>query len=207
MIDCMCASKGGAEVPKKRQGQHKQKEQQEKRPATPAFLLELPLVVDAGQAARLRAHLEAARQLYNAILSQGQKRLRRMRSDPAWQEARALPRSQKAERAAAFSALRKAHGFTEAALHEAVKGLRVGWIAEHIEAVLAQTLATRAYRALNRVCLGKAKRVRFKSRGRGLSSIENWQGHRWGRSWSLDPGLLSSGRGGEPGGVLRRTGS
>jgi hypothetical protein len=39
--------------------------------------------------------------------------------------------------------------------------------------VLAQTLATRAYQALNRVCLGKAKRVRFKSRGRGLASIEN----------------------------------
>jgi hypothetical protein len=39
--------------------------------------------------------------------------------------------------------------------------------------VLAQTLASRAYRALNRVCLGKAKRVRFKSKSRGLSSIEN----------------------------------
>jgi hypothetical protein len=99
--------------------------------------------------------------------------------------ARALPRTHKAERAAAFSALRKAYGFTEAALHEAVKGLRVGWIAEHLEAVLAQTLATRAYRALNRVpgrglprpwdlrCLGQARRVRFKSRGRGFSSIEN----------------------------------
>jgi hypothetical protein len=115
----------------------------------------------------------AARQLYNAILSQGQRRLRRMRADAAWQEARTIPRTQKAERAAAFSALRKTYGFTEAALHEAVKGLRVGWIAEHIEAVLAQTLASRAYRALNRVCLGKAKRVRFKSRGRGFPSIEN----------------------------------
>ena len=39
--------------------------------------------------------------------------------------------------------------------------------------MLAQTLATRAYRALNRVCVGEARRVRFKSRGRGLSSIEN----------------------------------
>ena len=39
--------------------------------------------------------------------------------------------------------------------------------------MLAQTLASRAYQALNRVCLGKARRVRFKSRGRGLSSIEN----------------------------------
>ena len=41
------------------------------------------------------------------------------------------------------------------------------------DAVLAQTLASRAYRALNRVCLGKAHRVRFKSKSRGLDSIEN----------------------------------
>ncbi|GHO68157.1 hypothetical protein KSC_070490 [Ktedonobacter sp. SOSP1-52] len=160
-------------MPGQRQRQQKPKHPKEKRPATPTFLLELPLVVDPGQATRLRAHLEAARQLYNAILSQGQKCLRRMRADAAWQAARYLPRTQKTERAVAFSALRKQYGFTEAALHEAVKGLRVGWIAEHIDAVLAQTLATRAYRALNRVCLGQAKRVRFKSRGRGFSSIEN----------------------------------
>ncbi|GHO51374.1 AAA family ATPase [Ktedonospora formicarum] len=140
---------------------------------TPTFLLELPLVVNAGQAKRVRAHLEAARQLSNAILSLGQRRLRRMRADPAWQEARSISRAHKAQRAAAFSTLRTAHGFTEAALHQAVKGLRVGWIAEHIDAVLAQTLASRAYRALNRVCLGKARRVRFKSRGRGFCSIEN----------------------------------
>jgi len=50
---------------------------------TPTFLLELPLQVNAGQAARLRAHLEAGRQFYNAVLSVGLKRLRAMRSDPA----------------------------------------------------------------------------------------------------------------------------
>ena len=160
-------------MPKTCQGPRKQKKRREKRPATPTFLLELLLVVDAGQASRLRAHLEAASPLYNAILSYGQQRLRRMRSDPTWHVARTIPRTQKAERAAVFSTLRTTYGFTEAALHEAVKGLRVGWIAEHIEAVLAQTLAIRAYRALNRVCLGKARRVRFKSRGRGFSSIEN----------------------------------
>ena len=54
-----------------------------------------------------------------------------------------------------------------------MKGLNCAWIAKHVDAVLAQTLATRAYRALNRVCLGQARRVRFKSRGRGLSSVEN----------------------------------
>ena len=127
---------------------------------TPTFLLELPLQVTPGQAKRLRAHLEAARQLYNAVLSEGQWRLRRMRADPAWQAARAIPRIHKQERKRAFGALRGQYGFSDYALHEAVKGLNCTWIADHIDAVLAQTLATRAYRALNRVCLGQARRVR-----------------------------------------------
>ena len=58
-----------------------------KRSKTPTFLLELPLAVDAGQAKRLRAHFEAARCLYNALLGEAMKRLRAMRADPAWQEA------------------------------------------------------------------------------------------------------------------------
>jgi hypothetical protein len=148
--------------------EHKQRRQQ-----TPTFLLELPLAVNAGQAKRIRGHLEAGRQFYNAVLSAGQQRLRRMRADPAWQDARAIPRTQKQERRAAFSALRERHGFSEYAFHELARELRVSWIAEHLDAVLAQTLASRAYHALNRVCVGAAGRVRFKSRGRGLGSIEN----------------------------------
>jgi hypothetical protein len=140
---------------------------------TPTFLLELPLVVEAGQAARQRAHLEAGRQFYNAVLSAGQRRLRQMRADPAWREARAIPRTHTQERKAAFSLLRERYGFSEYAFHDLARELRVSWLAEHLDAVLAQTLATRAYRALNRVCVGQARRVRFKSRGRGLSSIEN----------------------------------
>jgi hypothetical protein len=140
---------------------------------TPTFLLELPLAVEAGQAARLRAHLEAGRQFYNAMLCAGQRRLRQMRADPAWQAARVIPRTHKQERRAAFAALRERYGFSEYAFHDLAKALRVSWLADHLDAVLAQTLASRAYRALNRVCLGEARRVRFKSRGRGLASIEN----------------------------------
>ena len=153
--------------------QTREKREKGPRRKTPTFLLELPLVVNEGQAKRLRAHLEAARALYNAVLSEGQRRLRQMRADPAWQAARTIPRSRKPERQAAFSQLRQAHGFSEYALHDYAKRARVSWIAEHLDAVLAQTLATRAYQALNRVCVGEARRVRFKSRGRGLSSIEN----------------------------------
>src|ERR1051326_7267624 len=138
------------------------------RKKTPTFLLELPLQVTPGQAKRVRAHLEAARQLYNALLSEVQRRLRRMRADAAWQAARAIPRSQKLERQRAFRALRQQHSFSEYALHDAARGLNCAWIAEHVDAVLAQTLATRAYRPLNRTCRGRARRVRFRSRSRGI---------------------------------------
>ena len=148
-------------------------EQEKKRKQTPTFLLELPLAVSVGQAARVRAHLEAGRQFYNAVLSEGHSRLRQMRADPAWQQARAIPRTKKQERNAAFIRLRERYGFSEYGLHQAGKALRVSWLAEHLDAVLAQTLATRAYQALNRVCLGQGRRVRFRSRRRGLSSIEN----------------------------------
>src|ERR1051326_8661569 len=77
------------------------------------------------------------------------------------------------ERKRAFGTLRQQYGFSEYALHDAVKGLNCAWIADHVDAVLAQTLATRAYRALNRVCLGQARRVRFRSRSQGIGSLEN----------------------------------
>ncbi len=149
-----------------------------KKSTTPTFLLELPLVVDAGQAKRHRAHFEAARCLYNALLGEALKRLRAMRADPAWQEARAIPRAQKQERKAAFSRLRQAYGFSEYALHEFAKEANCSWIADHIDSMLEQTLATRAYQAVNRICRGLAKHVRFKSKGRGLDSVEN----KWNRS-------------------------
>jgi|SRR5947209_5718040 len=139
---------------------------------SPTFLLELPLAVDSGQARRLRAHFEAARCLYNALLGEALTRLRRMRADPQWQEARAIPRTHKQERATAFARLRHSYGFSAYALHTVAKDANCAWIADHIDAVTAQTLATRAYRAVNRLCLGKATHVRFRSRGRGLDSVE-----------------------------------
>src|SRR5260370_11289253 len=167
------------------------------RAKTTTFLLELPLRVDAGQASRLHAHLEVARTFYNAILGEANKRLRLMRADPAWQEARDLPRSLKQERSRAFALLRHQYGFSEYALHGYAKKVRsCSWIADHLDSTLAQTLATRAFQAVNRVCLGKAKKVRFRSRGRGIDSVEgkrNDTGLRF---------LLQEGAGGNAGWVL-----
>src|SRR6266404_7438537 len=104
--------------------EHTEKEPRRK---TPTFLLELPLQVDAGQAKRIRGHLEAGRAFYNAVLSEGQRRLRQMRADAPWQAARAIPRTHKQERQAAFSALREQYGFSEYALHAYAKQVRVSW--------------------------------------------------------------------------------
>jgi hypothetical protein len=144
-----------------------------KKSKTPTFQVELQLMVNPEQARRLRAHFEAARVLYNALLGEALARLHRMRADPAWQTACALPRTQKRERAAAFTSLREHYRFSEFALHAFAQVANCVWIADHIDSTLAQTLATRAYQAVNRVCLGKAKKVRFRSKGRGLDSVEN----------------------------------
>ncbi|HEX4208619.1 MAG TPA: transposase, partial [Ktedonobacteraceae bacterium] len=102
-----------------------------KRAQTPSVLIELPLKLDWSQERHLRAHLEAARCLYNALLSEANKRLRCMRNDPAWTQARAIPHSKKQERAQAFSALRKKYRFSEYKLHEYAKLARISWIVDH----------------------------------------------------------------------------
>src|SRR5258708_29104388 len=94
---------------------------------TPTFLLELPLVADAGQAAHLGGHLEVGRQFYNAMLSAGQQRLRRMKADPAWQAARAIPRTHKLERRAALAAPRGPYAFPRDALPNLPPRLRGAW--------------------------------------------------------------------------------
>ncbi len=88
-----------------------------KRSKTPTFLLELPLRVDSQQAKHLRAHFEAARCLYNALLGEAMKRLKQMRADERWQQARSIPKVHKQERSALFSELRQEYGFSEYALH------------------------------------------------------------------------------------------
>jgi len=158
-----------------------------KRAKTPTFLIELPLRVDWSQQSRLRAHLETARCLYNALLGEANKRLHQMCHDPAWASAGAIPATSKQERAQAYSHLRKKHHFSEYELHEYAKGARRSWIADHIDSTMAQTLASRAYQAVNRVCVGKARRVRFRSKGRGIDSVEGKRND-VGLRFVLDPG-------------------
>lgn len=143
-----------------------------KKSTSPTFLLEVPLQVTSQQAKHLQGHFEAARQLYNALLGEALQRLNTMRNDARYDVARTLPKG--IERNGLFSSLRKEYGFSEYAIHAYACQIRVSWIREHIDINTAQTLASRAYQAVNKVCIKKAKKVRFKSKGRGIDSVEGY---------------------------------
>lgn len=147
---------------------------------TPSFVCEVPLRVDRAQERVLLARLEAARQVYNACLGEARKRVRLVRESNAFQHARTLPRDDPA-RNACFRAARAQHGFGEYASHTYAQQFGHAWLGEHLDSLVIQTLASRAYRAANRLLLGQARRVRFKGRHQ-LDTVEgktNTSGLRW----------------------------
>jgi putative transposase len=147
---------------------------------TPSFVCEVPLRVDRAQERTLLARLEAARQVYNACLGQARRRVRLVRESKAYQHARTLAHDDPA-RKAGFREARAQHGFSEYALHAYAQPFGASWLGEHLDSLTIQTLASRAYRAANRVLVGNAHRVRFKGRHQ-LDTVEgktNTSGIRW----------------------------
>ena len=147
---------------------------------TPSFVCEVPLRVSRAQERMLLARLEAARQVYNACLGEARRRVRLVRESKAYQHARTLPRDDPA-RKERFREARAQHGFSEYALHAYAQQFGHSWLGEHLDSLTIQTLATRAYRAANRLLVGKARRVRFKGRHQ-LDTVEgktNTSGIRW----------------------------
>ena len=147
---------------------------------TPSFVCEVPLRVSRAQERTLLARLEAARQVYNACLGEARRRVRLVRESRAFQHARTLPRDDPA-RKARFREARTQHGFSEYALHAYAQQFGHSWLGEHLDSLTIQALASRAYRAANRLLVGKARRVRFKGRHQ-LDTVEgktNTSGLRW----------------------------
>jgi putative transposase len=156
-----------------------------RRQRTPSFVCEVPLRVGPAEERVLQARLEAARALYNACLGEARKRWRLVQQSRAYQQARTLPRHTP-ERTDAFRAARAAYRFTDAALQAYAKDCRHRsvWIEEQLDAPVSQKLATRAYRAVLRVALGQAQRVRFKGKGQ-LDTVEG-KSNETGLVWRTD---------------------
>src|ERR1051326_7757716 len=147
---------------------------------TPAFVCEVPLRVSPAQERTLLARLEAARQVYNACLGAARKRVRLVRESKAFQQARTLPRDDPA-RKERFRQARAQHACSEYALHAYAQQFGHSWLGAHLDSLVIQTLASRAYHAANRLRLCQARRVRFKGRHQ-LDTVEgktNTSGLRW----------------------------
>ncbi|MFB8787398.1 MAG: transposase [Potamolinea sp.] len=158
------------------------------RAATLSFVTELPLMVSSRDESVLLSRLEAARQMYNACLGEAIRRVKLIRQSKDFNKARSLKPSNP-ERKVLFKRARERSDFSEYALHSYSTKLRHSWIGDHIDSNTAQKLATRAYKAVEKVLFGKAKSVRFKSKNQ-MDSVEgksNKSGIKWKREaveWS-----------------------
>lgn len=85
------------------------------------------------------------------------------------------------ERKVLFKRARERYDFSEYAIHSYSTHLRHSWIGDHIDSNTAQKLATRAYKAVEKVLFGRSKKVRFKGKNQ-MDSVEgksNKSGIRW----------------------------
>jgi hypothetical protein len=140
------------------------------RPKEPRFVAEFPLDVAPRQRAILQRRLRAGAQVYNRCLQAGLSRLAAMRADPAFATARDLPRGE--QRNEAFHELRRRHRLSEYNLHQVGSAARECYLGREIMAHEAQTIAGRAWRAVEQHLYGRRGRPRFKPTRRGLDSVE-----------------------------------
>ena len=106
------------------------------------------------------------RRAYNATLGHFYGQAKKMKSSPAWQDARKMLKGP--ERNAAFQKLRENFFLEKKHFENYVKNIRAKDIAfcewTH-SAVIQASVANRAFSAVDRFIYGKAKRLRFKEKG------------------------------------------
>jgi putative transposase len=150
---------------------------------TSTFVTELPLIVDSFGSKQLLSRFQAARQLYNACLSEAMARMNLVRNCESYRLAKQIERSSKKARSDAFNAARREYRYSDYDIqaYATIVSNRSKWIAQLIDSNTQQTIATRAFRASDRVLFGQAKSVRYKipSRFRSVEGKTNKQGVRW----------------------------
>ncbi len=133
-----------------------------------------PLRPNPGQCRDMQKRFFTGARVYNAVLAEFIARSRAIKSDPAWQAARLWLRrtpKERAARAAAFDAVRVAHGFTASDAQSFASSLRKSWVREHLPAQETQNVGVRAFDAVKQWHFGKKGKPRFKSTKRGLRSL------------------------------------
>ncbi len=153
------------------------------RKITPSFITEIPLSVDSQQDAELLSRFQASRQLYNACLNEAMVRMDLVHNSDAYKAAKKISRDEKKKRSEAFSEARIAYRYSDYDLqaYATLISNESKWIAEKLDSNTQQKIATRAFKASEKVMFGKAKKVRFKvpTRFKSVEGKTNKQGLRW----------------------------
>ncbi|GET41566.1 transposase [Microseira wollei] len=153
------------------------------RSKTSTFVTELPLIVDSWQEKQLLSRFQAARQLYNACLNSAMARMNLVRKCETYQLAKQIARQSKKARSDAFTTARREYRYSDYDIqaYATIVSNRSQWIAQLIDSNTQQTIATRAFRASEKVLFNRAKNVRYKvpARFRSIEGKTNKQGVRW----------------------------
>jgi len=140
-----------------------------------SFTTELPLKTTSADESTTLVRLDTGRQLYNACLGECLNRLALIRQSKDFQEIQKLPKTinnePNKERTEAFKQLNKKHKFTDYDIQHYAIRIRDSWIKEHIHVHIAQKIATRAFKAVQKKAFGIAKNVRFKGKNQ-FDSLE-----------------------------------
>ncbi|MDJ0800277.1 MAG: hypothetical protein QNJ51_26290 [Calothrix sp. MO_167.B12] len=160
---------------------------------TPSFVTEIPLKVNSVSNRELEARFRAGQQLLNAVLGEAKVRMELVRNsvgaacpdrDIPYQKAKQLRGDdKKAKTKKLFEESRKLNRFSDFELQSfAVRTANSSkWIASKLDSNTIQKLATRAFKAVEKILLVKAKNIRFKSfeRFKSVEGKTNKQGLRW----------------------------
>ncbi len=151
---------------------------------TPSFVTEIPVKVNSVENRELEARFRAGQQLLNAVLDEALIRMKLVRDSQPYKKAKILKGDKnKSQPKKLFEEARKLHRFSDFELQSfaTLTAKKSKWIEDKLDAQVIQKLATRAFKAVEKVLLGQAKKIRFKSFDR-LKSVEgktNKQGLRW----------------------------
>lgn len=134
---------------------------------TPSTVFQLTLKPTKQQEKELLKLQNMGRQIYNACLGESLKRLKKVKRDSTYQEILKLDKvKQKKERTEAFKTLNENHGFTKASIQQyAVKCKNESKFLDQLGVHVIQKIAVRAFEAVQKIALGKAKKVKFKPVG------------------------------------------
>ncbi len=145
------------------------------RSKTPSFITELPLKTTSADESTILVRLDAGRQLYHACLGESLELLAYIQQSKEYQAIQKLPKTingePNKERTEAFKQLNRKEGFTDYDIQHYATGIRNSWMEKHIHAHIAEKLATRAFKAVQKKAFGIAKNVRFKRKNQ-FDSLE-----------------------------------